>query len=163
MRLIALRMAALAGLLLLPVAADAKGRNALHTRLPEGTPVIIVGRVSSPPNGTLGEQKMQVALGADRTDFTLHFGDAYVLKGPNGEGIDEDAFDDGQWVRAEGRVMDDPRRIKVSRVRLISTREMATLHGSPYNRPGFAYGYLQWPAGEAKVAGWRGTVYRSTK
>jgi len=135
-------------------------RTERHTRLPEGTPVVIVGRISSPPKGELNEQKMQVALGRRKVDYTLHFGDAYVLKGPNGEKIDEDAFDDGQWVRAEGRIMNDPRRIKVSRVRLISTREMATLHGNPYNRPGHSHGYLQWPAGEANVAGWRGRLQR---
>lgn len=136
--------------------ASGKGTTPL---LPEGTPVVVVGQVSSPPKGELNEQKMQVAVGRSRTDYTLHFGDAYVLKGPNGEEIDEDAFDDGQWVRAEGRVMDDSRRIKVSRVRLISTREMASLHGNPYNRRGHSHGYLMWPAGEARVAGYR-KVYR---
>jgi hypothetical protein len=59
--------------------------------------------------------------------------------------------------------MDDPRRIKVSRVRLVTTRELPTLRGTPYNRRGFSLGYLQWPAGEARVAGWRGTMTRRSQ
>lgn len=132
-----------------------------HTRLPEGTPVVIIGQVSSPPKGELDEQKMQVALGPQKVDYTLHISRASVLKGPNGEEIDEDAFDDGQWVRAEGRIMDDPRRIMVSRARLITTRKLPTLQGTAYNRRGFSHGYLTWPYGEAsRVAGYR-KVYRS--
>ncbi|MGV3721527.1 MAG: hypothetical protein ACO1SX_11515 [Actinomycetota bacterium] len=145
------------------VPAVAAADQVTHTRLPEGTPVVIVGRVSSPPSGAIGEQKMQVALGPSRVDYTLHFGDASVLKGPNGEEIDEDAFDDGQWVRAEGRIMDDPRRIMVSRARIVSTRKIPTLRGTPYNRGGYSLGYLQWPAGEARVAGWRGTITRRSR
>lgn len=131
-----------------------------HTRLPEGTPVVIVGQVSSPPKGEIDEQKMQIALGPHKVDYTLHLNRAAVLKGPNGEQIDEDAFDDGQWVRAEGRVMDDPRRIMVSRIRLVTTRELPSLRGTPYYRRGLAQGYLMWPYGEARVAGYR-RVYRS--
>ena len=143
------------------VMAGAAWAEKPHTRLPEGTPVVIVGQVSSPPAGAFAdEQKMQIALGPHKVDYTLHISRARVLKGPNGEQIDEDAFDDGQWVRAEGRVMDDPRRIMVSRIRLISTRELPTLRGTPYVRPGYVHGYLTWPAGGARVAGYR-RVYRS--
>lgn len=135
------------------------GAEKPHTQLPEGTAVVIVGRVSSPPKGELNEQKMQIAVGPRKVDYTVHIGRAAVIKGPNGEEVDEDAFDDGQWIRAEGRVMDDPRRIMASRVRLITTRELGSLRGSPYYRRGFAHGYLTWPAGEARVAGSR-MVYR---
>lgn len=131
-----------------------------YTRLPEGTPVLIVGQVSSNPKSSVDEQKMQVAIGPEEVDYTLHLNRATVFKGPNGEWIDEDRFQDGHWVRAEGRVMNDPRRIMVSRIRLITTRKAPTLSGNPYNRRGYAKGYLVWPYGEAsRVAGSR-AVYR---
>jgi hypothetical protein len=119
----------------------------------EGTPVVVVGVVSSPPKGALNEQKMQVAVGPSRTDYTLHFSNA-VLIGPNGQKIDEDGLDDGQWVRATGMVMDDPRRIKVSQVQVVAD-ERAGLAMSPYARRGFEYGYVL-PA-TSRVAGARET------
>ncbi len=154
-----LASALMTGLLLCGRGMEARSGPTPH--LPEGTPVVVVGQISSPPKGTLNEQKMQIAVGRSRTDYTLHFGDAYVLKGPNGEKVDEDGFDDGQWVRAEGRVMDDPRRVMVSRIRIITSRKLANLRGNPYNRSGHAYGYIMWPAGEARVAGYR-RVYRAS-
>jgi hypothetical protein len=109
--------------------------------LPDGTPVVVVGQISSPPRGAINEQKMQVAVGYSRSDYTLHFRDA-VVKGPYGERWDEDPLDEGQWVRAEGYVMDDPRRIKVTRMRVISEQEMSSIQGTPYYRAGAPYGYL---------------------
>jgi hypothetical protein len=145
------------------LATAAGAAKKVHTKLPEGTAVVIVGRIASPPRGEINEQKMQVAVGPQGVEYTLHFRGSKVLKGPNGEHVDEDPFDEGQWVRGEGRIMGDPRRIKVSRIRLISTREMSSLRGNPYNRRGFSHGYLTWPAGEARVAGWRGQVYRTDR
>jgi len=144
--------------------AGARAEEKRHTTLPRGTQVILVGRVSSPPKGALNEKKMQVALGRPRShvDYTLHFGDAVVLS-PQGAEIDEDRLDEGQWVRAEGTVMENPRRIKVSRMRVISPNDrMRNLKGSPYYRPGHPHGYLMWPAGPARVAGVR-HYYRSKR
>jgi hypothetical protein len=143
--------------------AGAGHREVRATDLPEGTAVVIVGQVSSPPKGALNQKKMQVAIGPQHVDYTLHFSDAHALRGPMGEEIDEDAFDDGQWVRAEGRIMKDPRRIWVGRIRLIDPEKSSSLQGTPYYRRGFAYGYLAWPAGEARVAGWRGTIHRRAR
>ena len=140
----------------------ASARDKWHTRLPEGTPVVVVGQISSPPTGALNEQKAQISLGPGQVDYTLHFGDA-LMKGPQGQEIDEDALDDGQWVRAEGRIMNDTRRIKVSRLRVISGRKLASLRGTSYYRAGYPYGYLVWPAGEtrSRVAGYRSTYRRA--
>jgi hypothetical protein len=125
-----------------------------HTRLPEGSPVVIVGQISSPPRGAINEQKMQVAVGPRRVDYTLHFGDG-VVRGPRGRNIDEDKLDDGQWVRAEGRIMDDPRRIKVHALKVISKNKLSSLRGTPYYRRGLAQGYLAWPTPRSRVAGQR--------
>jgi hypothetical protein len=135
------------------------GPASAQTRLREGTPVIIVGRVSSPPRGSLNEQKMQVAVGPQRADYTLHFGDA-VVKGMRGRKIDEDRLDDGMWVRAEGHVMDDPRRIRVDRMRVISRDKRRSLVGTRYYRRGYAHGYVAWP--RSRVAGTR-QYYRSAR
>jgi hypothetical protein len=74
-----------------------------HTRLPEGTAVMLVGRISSEP-GT-GEEKMQVSLGPRQVAYSLHLSRASVLSGPNGRLISEDDLHHGQWIRAEGRIM----------------------------------------------------------
>jgi hypothetical protein len=143
-------LTALAAVTLLAPAAPAKVKS---TKLPEGTEVIIVGRISSPPRGVRNEQKMQVSIGPNKVDYTLHFNDAVILA-PNGDRIDEDRLDDRQWVRAEGTVMDDPRRIRVSRMRVISPHDkMRSLHGTPHYRAGFAHGYIMWP--KSSVAGSR--------
>ncbi len=121
------------------------GRDASPTGLAMGTAVVMVGRVSSPPKGELEEKKMQVAVGPDRTDYTLHFRDAQLV-GLHGQKIDEDGFNDGQWVRAEGTVMDDSRRIKATRVQVIGTDDMG-FRRSAFARPGYQHGYLMTTAG----------------
>ena len=107
----------------------------------EGNRVVVIGRVTSPPAGAVNEQKMQVAIGPSKTDYTLHFRDAKTY-GLAGQEVDEDAFDDGQWVRAEGSVMDDPRRIKVDRVQIISDKDAPSIASSIFFRPGLDYGYV---------------------
>ncbi|MFN3652952.1 MAG: OB-fold nucleic acid binding domain-containing protein [Armatimonadota bacterium] len=111
----------------------------------ENTPVTVVGRISSPPKGELNEQKMQVAVGPQDTDYTLHFSDATIL-GMNGQTLDEDGLDDGMWVRAEGRVMDDARRIKVTRVQVIAPDEQS-FRRTAFYRPGLSRGYVSAVAG----------------
>jgi hypothetical protein len=145
--------ATLAVLLATATACSAKPR---HTRLPEGTAVMLVGRISSEPDST---EKMQVSLGPRQVAYSLHLSRASVLSGPKGHPLSADDFHHGQWVRAEGRIMNDTRRIMVSRIRLITRRKLPSLAGTAYNRRGYASGYLVWPYGEARVAGSR-YIYR---
>ena len=44
----------------------AYGARERHTRLPEGTPVVVVGRISSPPRGAINEQILATAVGGGR-------------------------------------------------------------------------------------------------
>jgi hypothetical protein len=111
----------------------------------QGTRVVVVGEITSPPKGELNEKKMQIGIGPQKRDYTLHFSDAQLF-GLDGRKIDEDGFNNRQWVRAEGTVMDDPRRIKVDRVQVI-----APDHGrygtTAFFRPGWDYGYVTSVAG----------------
>jgi len=118
---------------------------------PEGTPVVIVGRISSQPrNATFShEHKMQVSVGQGATDYTLHLKDARII-GPNGHEAKISDLQDRWWVRAQGRVMDDPRRIEVTTLRVFSkTRD--NLKGSPYYRSGMAHGYVTAVAGSRQT------------
>jgi len=139
--------AALAVVLTMP--ATAKHKRAAG--FSQGTSVVVIGQISSPPKGEINEQKMQVAVGPERTDYTLHFRDAKLF-GMHGQKIDEDGLDDGQWVRAEGTVMDDPRRIKVNHVQIIGSKERG-YEETAFARPGFGQGYVM------SVAGTRQTFY----
>lgn len=115
----------------------------------QGTTVVVVGRVTSPPKGALNEKKMQVAIGPDKSDYTLHFRKA-ELTGLRGQKIDEDGLDDGMWVRAEGRVMSDPRRIEVTRVQVIAPDDKQHKRSAFY-RPGYDFGYVSSVAGIRQV------------
>jgi len=122
-------------------------------RLREGQRVALVGQITSAPKevaGVRAERKMQVAIGPGKVDYTLHMSDAEVL-GLNGQKIETDDLTDKQWVRAEGTVMDDPRRIRVTRVQVIGT-DAASMRSSPYFRADHERGYL------AVVAGSRETL-----
>lgn len=138
----------------------ATGSPATPAMFREGRRVAVVGRVSSPPKGALDEKKMQVAVGPAKTDYTLHFADAQLI-GLAGQKIDEDGFDDGQWVRAEGTVMDDSRRIKVDRVQIIGEKGAPNFASSIFHRPGLDYGYVT-PITSA-VAGTRETFPTTTE
>jgi len=117
---------------------------------PQGTAVLVVGEVTSPPKTRLGEQKMQVAVGLEHTDYTLHFFGAQVL-GVNGRPLDEGDFHHGMWVRAEGRIMNDSRRVKVGRLQVIAS-DRASLARSALLPPGQEQGYI------TSVAGTRQTI-----
>lgn len=138
------------GLGLTATAISAAPRRAA-VQYPEGTRVVIVGRISSQPrNVTVAhERKMQVSVGPNRTDYTLHLNDARIT-GPNGGVAQVSDLRDRWWVRAEGRVMDDPKRIDVSRVQVLSkTRD--NLKGTAYYRPGMAHGYVTAVAGSRQT------------
>jgi len=132
--------------LLSPVHAKDEKAKTGFTR---GTPVVVVGRITSSPAGVIGEQKMQVAIGPEKTDYTLHFRKA-ELTGLRGQKIDEDGLDDGMWVRAEGRVMDNPRRIEVTRVQVIAPDDKEHRR-SVFFRPGYDFGYVSSVAGIRQV------------
>jgi hypothetical protein len=135
------RLLLLSTVLTASLAAAAAAERPIPEPLREGAPVVIVGQISSPPAGFIGEQKMQVEVGQSRRDYSLHFNDA-VIKGPNGERWDEDGLDDGQWVRAEGTIMDDPRRVRVDRLRVITAEEAQSIRDTAYYRTGYPYGYV---------------------
>jgi len=115
----------------------------------QGTQVVVVGRITSPPKGAINEKKMQVAIGPDKSDYTLHFRKADIT-GLRGQNLDEDGLDDGMWVRAEGRVMNDPRRIEVTRVQVIAPDDKQ-LRRSAFYRQGYDLGYVSSVAGIRQV------------
>jgi hypothetical protein len=111
--------------------------------LPEGTPVVLVGEITgAPPAPALARaHKMQVAIGPDRMKYTLHYGNA-PLFGPRGVKYTTDELKNKMWVRAEGTVMNDPRRIKVTRLDVLG-RDWSAYHDSPDFHEGMEQGYIQ--------------------
>jgi hypothetical protein len=109
----------------------------------------VVGRITSPPKGAINEKKMQVAIGQDKSDYTLHFRKAEVT-GLRGQNIDEDGLDDGMWVRAEGKMMDDPRRVEVTRIQVVAPDDKQ-LRRSAFYRSGYDFGYISSVAGIREV------------
>lgn len=130
--------------LLTPARAENKGSGFV-----KNTPVVVVGRISSPPSGAINERKMQVEIGPAKTDYTLHFRKATVL-GLRGQKLDEDGLDDGQWVRAEGKMMGDPRRVEVSRIQVIAPDDKQHPRSAFY-RAGYDYGYITSVAGSREI------------
>jgi hypothetical protein len=111
--------------------------------------VVVVGEVTSQPKDIIDEDKMQVALGPAKTDVTLHLSDAKMFS-LYGAPVKEDHLANKMWVRAEGTVMDDPRRIKVTRLQVIGT-DMPGLQRSAFYRPGFDQGYMVAVAGARQI------------
>jgi hypothetical protein len=119
----------------------------------ENTPVVVVGRITSEPKRAIHENKMQVRVGSEG-EFTLHFRGADMY-GLDGRKIGENDLDDGQWVRAEGRMMNDPRRVRVDRLQIIAPDEPG-YYRTAFFRPGLRGGYI------SAVAGSRQTYYPDT-
>lgn len=121
--------------------SEAAPRRAIP-QYPEHTRVLIVGRISSQPRNVLfsHEQKMQVSVGSNRKDYTLHLRHARII-GPNGGVAQVSDLRDRWWVRAEGRVMDDPQRIQVSRLQVFS-KTRNNLRGTAYYQRGRPHGYV---------------------
>jgi len=118
----------------------------------EGQSVIVVGEVTSSPKKIAGvhqEQKMQVAVGPGKADYTLHLTDAMML-GASGQKIAASDLATQTWVRAEGTVMDDPRRIKVTRLQVIG-QDLPGLQSSAFYRPGFDQGYVMAVSGSREI------------
>jgi len=97
----------------------------------------------------LNEHKMQVGIGPGRMDFTLHLSDA-KLYGYHGALTEAKDLQTKMWVRAEGAVMDDPRRIKVTRLQVIG-KDLPSLRQSAFYRPGFEQGYVVAVAGSQQI------------
>jgi len=116
----------------------------------EGQSVVVVGMVSSQPRDVAGatEKKMQVAIGSDRTDYTLHMDDAFIVNDA-GQKVSIDDIKDKTWIRAEGTVMNDARRVKVSRLHVIGNQ--AAFERSAFFRPSFGSGYLSAVAGSREI------------
>jgi len=113
------------------------------------TPVVVVGVVTSEPKSATGEKKMQVGVGTEKHDYTLHLRGA-SLSGLGGQKVDEDYFDEGMWVRAEGKVMDDPRRVSVTRLQVIG-KDHPGFERSAYFYSGLTHGYAMAVAGERET------------
>lgn len=119
-------------------------RQILNSTRPfrKGERVIVVAPITSQPRdaGVTVEEKMQVAIGPSKTDFTLHFDDATLI-GLDGNEAEASGLRDKMWVRAEGTVMDDARRIQVSRLQVIASDEPG-FRGSSFFRTGGEHGYI---------------------
>jgi hypothetical protein len=122
---------------------------------PEGTRVVIVGRISSQPRNAkfAHERKMQVSVGPHRADYTLHLNDAKIIGRNGGVGQVSD-LRDRWWVRAEGRVMSDAKRIEVSRLQVLS-KTADNLKGTAYYRAGLPHGYVTAVAGSRQSMPYR--------
>jgi len=132
----------------LAAVAQAQAPNTIP-RFAQGTPVVIVGEITSQPQGIIAEEKMQVAIGPGKVDYTLHMSDAKMLA-QHGQSIGADDLVDKMWVRAEGTVMDDPRRIKVTRLQVIG-KDLPGLKQSAFYRPGLDQGYVTAVAGSRQT------------
>jgi hypothetical protein len=129
------------------VAASAQAQQADPKLFAQGTRVVVVGPITSQPRdaGIAVESKMQVGIGPERRDYTLHLKDAQLL-GFHGNKIEKSGLKDKMWIRAEGQVMDDPRRIKVSRLQVVGA-DLPGLRRSAFYRTGFDHGYVMAVAG----------------
>jgi hypothetical protein len=117
----------------------------------EGTPVVIVGEISSQPKNArfAHESKLQVAVGPNKKDHTLHIKDAKIFNA-NGLELAKSDLVDKMWIRAEGTVMDDARRIKITRMTVLGRDPVAFRTSSVY-QPGFENGYVEKVAGSREV------------
>src|SRR5207247_1732020 len=131
---------ALAAGLVASVSAQTPGRGPnlgvtpAMPRLAEGTPVVIVGEITGEPHSIVKENRMQVAIGPAKMDYTLHLSDAKMYD-DHGASIDSGHLSHKMWVRAEGTMMNDPRRIKVTRLQVIG-KDLPSLRQSAFYRSG---------------------------
>jgi hypothetical protein len=110
---------------------------------------VVVGPITSAPKSTVAEKKMQVGIGPDRTDYTLHFRDAQLF-GLHGQKAGWDDLTNGMWIRAEGRTRDDERRIDVTRLYVVA-KDAAEHKRSAFYRTGLDHGYVSGVAGTRQV------------
>jgi len=137
-----MRIATTAAVIAAAMAASASAQEIGARPIEKGTPVVIIGEVSSQPRdfGFFNERKMQVAVGPEKVDHTLHLRDAKFFD-PQGREIAKSDFQDKWWVRAEGVVMSDPRRIDVKRI-VVLGKDYNAFRQSAYFRPDFERGFV---------------------
>jgi len=92
---------------------------------------------------------MQVGVGPGKVDYTLHTAGATLI-GASGQKVEENDLVDKMWIRAEGTVMDDPRRIKVTKLQVIG-KDMPTAQRSAFYRSGLDQGYVMAVAGSRQT------------
>lgn len=108
-----------------------------------------MGVITSEPKAIVSENKMQVAVGPARMDYTLHLSDAKMYD-EHGAVIKPTELSGKTWVRAEGAVMDDPKRIKVTQLQVIG-QDTAKVKQSAFFRPGYEGGYIMAVAGSRQI------------
>lgn len=142
-----LPLAAVLAVAAAPARADDRSPGAFA----RGTRVVVVGPITSQPRdaGVVVENKLQVGIGPERQDYTLHLKDAQLL-GMEGNRIEKSALKDRMWIRAEGEIMDKPHRIRVDRLQVIG-RDLPGLQQSAFYRPGFDQGYVFAVAGSRET------------
>jgi len=128
----------LAGLATLTLAGTAKAETKLVGQLKEGTPVEFVGVVSSEPKA--GEDKFQIAIGAAKTDYTLHTKQARMWD-DKGETLSPNEIHDKAWVHGFGWMMDDPKRIRVNTLAVVA-KDVPNIENTVYARGGRGMGWL---------------------
>ena len=136
------RLLSLATVLLLGLAGSSQARHGSTGLWKEGTPVAIVGQITSPPKLSVGEKKFQISLGPKKSDqYTLHFHNA-DMTGLEGGKIAVSDLKDKDWVRAQGSIMNDPHRIKVEQLEVIA-KDDESVKKSKYYRDKSAQGYIE--------------------
>lgn len=146
-----------AGAVAVPNPAGATVVTQSGPRLAENTPVVVVGEIASEPKSIVNESKMQVAVGPAKTDYTLHLSDAKMYDN-YGAVIKADKLANKMWVRAEGAIMDDPKRIKVTRLQVVG-KDPAGLKQSAFYRTGLDQGYIMAVAGSREIFPTASVVY----
>jgi hypothetical protein len=132
--------------------ASAFAQTAGPGSLPSGTEVVIVGEVSSHPRswGILHEKKMQVEVGPQKADYTLHLSSAQMFDNTTGRKIVKSDLRDQWWVRAEGTVLPDNRRILVRKLEVIAKDE-PKFRETAFWALGRERGYVETVAGSRQV------------
>jgi hypothetical protein len=120
--------------------------------LPAGTPVVIVGEISSHPKdfGFVVQDKMQIEVGPEKTDYTLHLGGAKMFDATTGEKMAKSGLRDKWWVRAEGVFRPEPGRIQVKKLEVIA-KDRDAYQRSAYWATGRENGYLETVAGSRQI------------
>jgi hypothetical protein len=135
-------------LVTLGLAAAALAQTTQPIVFAKGTPVVIVGEISSRPHAVAvvsRESRMQVDVGQDKTPFTLHIRSAQ-MNDIDGRKIAKSDLHTHWWVRAEGTVMDDARRIKVAKLQVLGKDGVAFSQSAAW-RPDQSHGYIEAVAG----------------
>jgi hypothetical protein len=130
--------------LLLGLVGSAEARHESAGVWRQGTPVVVVGQVTSAPHKVAGvvQKKLQIALGPRKSDtYTLHVSDAQMVD-LNGEKFATSDLDDKQWVRAEGTIMNDPHRVRVSRLEIIA-KDTESVKKTRFYHTGSERGYIE--------------------